>query len=309
MSRLQYSLSAYRRRMQMSQTVLFIFIEGYMDRYVYDKIVDSECKGSDIDYKIVTDKELQINAVGKQALLKFFIYLRRRASLIDRFKGKTTLSVFFLDKDVDDFLRIKRRSEHVVYTETYELENYLFMYGDLTEAAAASALLETDTIRDDLGSYNEWRKRAAATWIEWIKLCLFSHTRKINSFCNYGHSRSPINDEVYGSLNTNKYTELLSTLKRQSGLPLDRFKRSFTRLSKVVDRMYSDGQHDFIFKGKWYSCFLAEDIRRIASSRSFDSQRLKKRLLSSLALTLNTDDDWAEHFKAPIRRLLTEAEI
>ena len=95
--------------MQMSQAALFIFVESPEDRYVYSQIADPECQGRGIDYQVVTSEELQQNEGGKQVLLGFFDYLRRQSSLTDRFKGKTTVSIFFLDKDVDDFLRITTR--------------------------------------------------------------------------------------------------------------------------------------------------------------------------------------------------------
>ena len=139
MKRLAYSPSAYRRSMQISRVPLFIFVEGYKDRYVYDQIVQSECQQSGVSYKVVTAEEIGISGGGKEALLKFFDYLAAESSLICNFNGKTTISIFFLDKDVDDVLNSMRSSEHIVYTETYEIENYFFIHGALSEVAAASA--------------------------------------------------------------------------------------------------------------------------------------------------------------------------
>lgn len=309
MNRAQHSLSAYRRLMQISRAALFIFVEGYTDRYVYSQIADCECQASGVDFQMVAAEELPGGAGGKPALLNFFDYLRRKSSLIDSFKGKTTVSIFFLDKDIDDFLRTKRRSEHIVYTETYELENYLFMHGELSEAAAASTSLEARRIRAALDGYTSWRQTAAAKWAEWVKLCLFSHTRKIGSACNYGRPRSPINRLAYEPVEADKYECYLSALRSQCNLAAGQFERCFARLCRKVDRLYSTGQHDLIFKGRWYVCFLVEDIQKIAGGRRYQSRYLDQRLLSSLAQTLNFDDAWAEYFRAPIRVLLTKAGI
>lgn len=309
MTRLTYSFWAYRRRMQISRVPLFVFVEGYKDRYVYDQIAQCECQRSEVSFKVVTAEEIGIGGGGKQVLLNFFDYLAAESSLICNFKGKTTISVFFLDKDVDDILNIRRSSEHIVYTETYEIENYFFIRGALSEVAAASASLEVQSIRAALGDYEAWRRLAATKWKKWVRLCLFSKTSGIESMSNYRLSSSPINAGVCGPVKLTEYDRHFLDLQHKSRLPPDEFKRSFTRLCRKVDRIYSAGQHDLIFKGRWYGCFLVEDIKRVASRRRCNSVRLEKRLLSSLALTLNYCDPWAEHFRVPIRRLIAKAGI
>lgn len=305
----RYSFPEFLLQMQMSQKVLYIFVESFRDRHVYSEIVDPESQRRGITREVVTSEELPGGGGGKEKLLKFFDYLKRRSSLIDRFKGKTTISVFFLDKDVDDIKRTKRRSEHIVYTEMYELENYLFMQGDLSVAAAASASLDIQMIRNKLGDYALWRQNAASWWKEWATICLFSVTRKIGSMTTYGHPRSPINRGVYGPLKTSEYRSYLQTLRKRARLTSSKFKHLFERLSRRVDKIYSVGQHDLIFKGKWYIQFLTEDIRNVAGSRHFDCTYLEKTLLHTLAATLDFDEGWADHFKAPIHGILVKAGI
>jgi hypothetical protein len=295
--------------MQISRVPVFVFIEGYKDRYVYEQIVEPECQPFGVSFRLVAAEEIGINGGGKQALLKFFDYLADRSSLICNFKGKNTVSLFFLDKDVDDILGTMRGSEHIVYTETYEIENYFFIHGALSEVAAASASLEVQSIRAALGDYEEWRRLAAKKWKNWVKLCLFTKTCDIESMSNYGLSRSPINVGVCGPVELTKYKCHLSDLQHKSNLASDEFQRSFGRLCRKVNRMYSLGEHDRIFKGKWYTCFLVEDIKRVAKRRRFDKEALERKLLSGLALTLNCCDAWAEHFREPIRRLIVKGGI
>jgi len=310
MNRLKHTLPGFIRKMQISRNSLFILIEGYKDSYVYSKIACSECDENSITYEIVTGDELPIDGFGKYVPLAFFDFIKSKHSLIDRFKGKTTVSIFFLDKDVDDFLRTKRRSAHVVYTEMYELENYLFKYGKIDEAVAAASSLPINIINDEFVDFSTWQQNAAMTWKEWVKLCLFSHTKKIRSMCSYSQRRSPINDGgVYGPVIESEYHRLLSLLEAESGLQRDEFIRLFSRLSKKVDKIYSEAQHDLIFKGKWYACFLIEDIKKIAGQRRIDFQSLKSKIMTNLATSLDFNDNWVEHFRVPLRRLLNEAEL
>lgn len=310
MSRIRHPFSGYRRLMQMSETVLYIFVEGTeYDRYFYSQIAECECQKRGTRYKVIAAKELPGGAGGKPALLSFFDYLRRRNSLVDTFKGVTTVSIFFVDKDVDDFLRTKRHCENIVYTETYELENYLFIYGDISMAAAAAATLDIGSVRDGIRDHTSWRQHAAENWKEWVKLCLFSHCRKIGSIYGYGRPNSPINAGAYGLVQKSVFEYHLTTLQNSSGTSEGRFKRSFAHLSRKVDTYYSLGQHDLIFKGKWYVCFMAEDIKRIASGRSYRPRYFDKTLLTSLAQNLDFNGAWADHFKRPISALLTRAGI
>ena len=296
--------------MQMSRWTLFVFVESPdIDRYFYSMIVDPVCQREGITYQIVVAEELLGGAGGKQILLGFFDYLRGRSSLIDRFENKTTLSVFFLDKDVDDYRRTKRRSAHVIYTGAYEVENYLFMFGDLCQAVGASGSLDISSVHSCIGGYSQWRKHAASNWKDWVKLCLFSTARNVASSCNYRRYMSPINQGCYGALLTNEYGHKLATIQRQSGIPLDQFKKSFKRLSQHVDRLYETDRYDIVFKGKWYAPFILEDVSKIAGSKRYNRTGIQERLLNCLASSLNFGDAWAETFREPIRRLIASTGI
>lgn len=305
MIRLRHSFAGYRRYMQMAQPTLFVFVESpNIDRYFYSMIVDPVCQREGITYQVVAAEELSGGDGGKQILLGFFDYLKSRSSLIDRFKDKITLSAFFLDKDVDDYRRAKRRSAHIIYTETYEVENYLFMYSDLCQAVGASTSLDIASVHTGIGDYSEWRKKAASNWKDWVKLCLFSTAHNVASSYNYGRYMSPINQGCYGALLTNEYDHKLATIQSQSGMPLDRFKRSFKRLSRHVDRLYDTDRYDIVFKGRWYIPFLCEDISRIAGSKRYNRTGVKERFVSCLASSLNFSDAWADVFRESIHRLI-----
>jgi len=309
MTRLSYSPSAFRRSMRISRVPLFIFVEGFSDRYVYDRIAQSECQRAGVGFKIVTADEIAIDGGGKEVLLKFFDYLAGESSLICNFQGKTTISIFFLDKDVDDILKTKRESDHIVYTETYNFENYLFIHGELSEVAASSASIEVGSIRNALGEYEAWRRSAASKWKKWVGLCLFSRMCSIRSMSNYERPTSPINVGICGSVKSSEYKRHLSYLKLKSQLPPDDFKRLFAGLCHEINRIYSAGRYDQVFKGNWYVYFLIEDIKSVAGRRRYNNKHLAERLLSGLALTLDYSDSWAEHFREPIRRLITKAVV
>lgn len=212
------------------------------------------------------------------------------------FKGKRTTVIFFLDKDIDDILRTKLRSPHVVYTRYYDVENHLFTAADLAEAAAAAASFDRARIAGAIGNYQQWLARAAAVWKDWIKLCVFARKRNLGGEYNYSVA-SRINNPLTGPTDPVALQLRLTQLQAATGLPPNKFKRSFGSVSKIVDDAFTSGSHDTVFKGKWYATFLTDEIKTVAAGRAYDENNLAKRLVTALALTVNFDDPWANHFK------------
>ncbi len=293
--------------MQMSRSVLFAFIEGHSDRYFYSKLVELECGEQPFFYQIVTAEELTEASGGKTALMGFFDYLKRCSSFIDDFQGKKTASVFFVDKDIDDFRRTIRRSPHIVYTRTYTIENYLFLYGNIIEAAAVASGLEESAVRSGITNAEQWCARAAAHWKEWVTVCLYCHIRTQHSrgIRYYGQRSSQINNGAYGDVDDSKISIVLNELQKNSGLSQKDFLRSFNRHRKKVNVIYTEGNQDKIFNGKWYCRFLIADIIRIAGGRRIHREKLVVRLHQALMQTLDFQDHWTEQFRTPLRYILT----
>ena len=186
MDRLYHSYLGYLRSMQLSSTAFFVFVEGiHSDPYFYSGIWES-IPNHPISYEIRAAKDLPGDTGGKNALISFFGFLRRRGALCSSVAGKRTTSIFFVDKDIDDLLGKKKRSQHVVYTEHYDIQNYFFMYGDLLRGAASAASLNPSRLRAELGDAPGWCQRAASLWKEWISLCLCMLENNISCEANFG---------------------------------------------------------------------------------------------------------------------------
>ncbi len=305
MNRLVWSFAAYKRKMQISEAPLFAFVEGFTDRYFYSRIADSECQPLDLLHCIVTGEELAEGAGGgKNILISFFEYLEQENAVTNMFEGKTTTSVFFLDKDVDEFTgNIMRDSEHVIYTETYERESYLFCHGNISQAASGAAALDVNSVRTALGDYREWRRQAAESWKSWVKLCLFAQLHGPTSTTYYSRPTSQINDEAYGPVDPDRYESFRSALQ-DPRIADQQFDDLFGQLSDRVDAIYNNGQFDQVFKGTWYFGFLENDLRRIAGGAHFNNRQLRRSLQSALEQTLDFNEPWAHHFRTPISQVL-----
>jgi hypothetical protein len=301
---LRHDLLALARAMQVSKTQVFLFTEGHEnDPYFYSKICEAVCSPAGISYEHRSVREVPPGAGGKNAVIAFFKYLRRKQLLVNDFKGKRTAVVFFLDKDIDDILGTRLKSLHVVYTKYYDVENHLFAAADLAEVAAAAGSFDKARIAGAIGNSDDWRARNAALWKDWIKLCVFAKKRKIRSEQNYGVT-SRINDPPNRPADAAELAARLAQLQAATGLPANKFRRAFARVSKLVENLFAEGSHDIVFKGKWYATLLDAEIRDIAAGRPSSDQNLTGRLLTGLALTVRFDDPWAEYFRTAIGRVL-----
>jgi hypothetical protein len=306
MTRLTRSFRAYLRSMQMSRHGVFAFVEGKRaDPYFYGEICRSVCGTSGISYEIRRSWELANGGGGKQTLISFFEYLRRKSALVDVFKGKGTGILFFLDKDVDDLLGRQRRSPHVVYTRYYDVENHIFTEADLIKAAAGAASLDRQEVLSCFADGEAWRCKVAAWWKEWVTLCLFVAKKKISCESNYGVP-SRINNPAHGPVDQAAYRAHQKRIRSKLGFADPQFRRAFGRVARLVDGIYAQGEHDRLFKGKWYGPLLADTITDTMGSSRVDSAGLAKRLSDSVRMTLDFDAPWADYFKEPLRRVIRE---
>lgn len=303
--RLRHTPRGFRRYMQVSNHQLFTFIEGKEgDGYFYGRLCESVCSGSGHSYEQVVASQLPgASTGGKRVLLTFFRYLRRAHFLVNDLQGKRTSVAFFLDKDIDDLERSRLRSRHVIYTEYYEVENYFYKHGDLANAAAAVASVDKRSLETGLGDLEVWRRSRAGLWSDWVVACVFCKTRGIRNQSNY-RLTSRLNSPALSPTDAAKLATTIANIEADSGLLHDKFLTAYRRTTELVARLYASGNHDLVFRGKWYGVLMDAELRTILAARPYNDQRLALRLASALPLTLDYDGQWAAPLKQAIRAAL-----
>jgi hypothetical protein len=299
-NRLRHSDAGYLRSMQLSSTQLFIFVEGkQLDSYCYAGICESTPQ-LNVPYEICTAQQLPVATGGKKALVGFFSFLRQRKALVSSLGNQSTACIFFLDKDLDDIQRRQKRSPHFVYTEHYDIQNYIFTHGDLLTGAASAASVNPAILRSQLSDAHRWCLQVAEQWREWIAFCFRVLEDRINCEANY-RVASQVQQRLCGALDAQKYTALTHDVANRHGIPVEVFARKLTTSHNKVDRYFAKGEHHRIFKGKWFAAILADDIDRIMAGKPFDRNGLEGRLPSAIATTLDFTEPWTDHFRNPIR--------
>lgn len=299
MERLHHSYAAHLRLMQMSTTKLYVFVEGKQcDPYFFAQVCANTLNSS-ITYDISTARQLPGNSGGKQALLKFFTYLRTRRSLVSSLGGQQTACIFFLDKDVDDLQRRKKRSPHVVYTKHYDVQNYVFENGDLAKGSAAAASVDPRRLEGDLGDSSRWCRHVATLWKDWIALCLRLQEDGVSGEANY-KVLSRVQTRLCGPTDHEALNLLTRKIARRARLPVAQLRSRFRMSRNKVDIYLQRENHHRLFKGKWFGSVLADDIDRIMAGDPYDDNALSKRLPSAIAATLDFSQPWVNDFKRPL---------
>jgi len=71
-----------------------------------------------------------------------------------------------------------------------------------------------------------------------------------------------------------------------------------------VSQLFREGQHDRIFKGKWYALILSHHIKALMGAQPYDAQYVQQKLFGNLPLTLNYDADWSNYLRTRIEAVL-----
>lgn len=305
MPRLVHSYSGLLRAMQMSRIGLHVFVEGVdSDAYFYAGLCDSCSCLDGITYELSPARQIPGDSGGKQTLLQFFECLRRRRKLTSVLGGKKTIILFFVDKDVDDLQHAMRRSKHVIYTEHYDAQNYIFLHGDLVRGAAAAASVDPQVLRAELSDSDKWCKQAILFWREWICLCLCMLENRMPCEANF-RVHSQVQTRPYGPTDPAICGAFLNTLSSRRGVSIGELQQRLTATRNRVERYLARSQHHRIFKGKWFSFILEDCMAGVLAGRHYNKNGLASRLACTVAATLNFTESWGDYFRDRITEVMS----
>jgi hypothetical protein len=284
----------------MSNTDVIVFVEGWSDRYFYDQLVSVCCVAAGIKYQIRTAREIGSAGDGKPALIALFKIFKRRG-VLDGSKKQHASAFFFLDKDVDELSSAIISSHHIAYTEHFNIENYFVIAGDLPRAAAISASLEVDDLRQWFGDLEAWRQSIAVRWQRWVELCLYATLHGISCRCHY--SKNSLVHHSSGKFDQGLYSKALNELKQSSGLTATEFNQNHRKIRAIVKRYYSNRKHDALFNGKWYRIFVLAAVRTYAKNRAI-RENFARSIYDTLVATIQFEGKWGEGLRRPLNRLV-----
>lgn len=289
----------------MSRARLHVFVEGReLDGYVYGKVLQHECPRP-FEYTLKRADEVPgSGGGGKKELKKLHDWLRRQGALVSNFKGHRFACVVMLDKDIDDILRTKKRSSHVIYTPTYDLEGHVYLHGNLRDAIAASCSLDAARVSvSDYGDARRWALSAAGKWKDWVYLCVATQVLDSRGVCNFGVP-SRVNNGFTGAADRSAVVAHEAQVIAKSRCDPSKVASRQASVQRMVDSRFATGRAPEAFKGKWFGDILAEEIEGKFPSEFKRVGGFKSRVVGHLAQSLPSGGSWADPFAVPIRAIL-----
>lgn len=288
MSRLVHSNNGFIRSMQISSAKFFAFVEGGLDRAFFDRVVE-KCLSKDVKYQIFAIKELPPGVGGKPTLLSKFKELRQKKMLKFNAFGKNMSCVFFADKDVDDFCKKKLRSNHLIYTSTYDIEGFLIENGDFHRALSDALGITLDQAKQIIPNKNNWIKDRVIPWKEWVALCMICQIKKIKSECTFD-SVSKINDD-HGQLDQIKLNQYKTFISQRIGIGANDFELIFDKTLNTVNSSLIRKEYLKYFKGKWFSHIFQQYLQSCSKPADTNTNGAGERLILSLLSQVCTKAD------------------
>lgn len=294
--RLKHKYDGQLRAMQMSKCDNYFIVEGNnIDRFFYSSLCKKSLPG--IKYKFINGHQLTGDAGGKEVLLSFYDFLKAKKSLPIDYKGKNANVVFFLDKDIDDLRRRKRKSKYVIYTEYYDVENYIYKYGNIVIGASSAASVDVSLL-DSCSDSEGWCKVNIEHWKLWIVLCLCFLELGIR--CEVKYSNLSFVQSNSGNFDKKKYDDIVNDISGRCRYDKKKLELELEKVHKRVNRYFKENKHHLLFKGKWFSEILSCEIDRLMSGVPYSKQGLSKKLPNNIASTLDFDAGWTRYFKSKI---------
>ena len=302
--RLKYSPQGLKRALQVTRAEITIFIEGKKsDPYFFDRLFSPHFSNP-MDYRIMRASEVSSKPAGggKPILLDLFSSLKRAGMLLIDFKGSKSAILFVLDKDIDDVLRTRKRSAHVIYTESYDAEGEIFRHADVPGAIAAACSLPPAQVAATEAILGTYLDRAVSAWQRWVELCVAARLPPELGIAGYG-ANSKIHAKVLKhdvTLEASYLAALNVAWAAVANRPATRMKRS----EALVRAEYSSGRWHTVFKGKWLGYVIGALVDQDFSNAATHTAGFPERLTGHAAQSVDyADPNLRTHYVAPLSHL------
>jgi len=289
--RLQHSPEGLRRLTQIESAEIHIYVEGKTgDRYYYSKVLDETIRAHGLKVEFHLAREIAGVGEGKQRCLRYHDFLQASGNLVSKLDGKCTVNCFFLDKDIDELQGLLKDSLHIVYTSDYCVENHIVTESVLTEALAAAAGVDIQTVRAEIPDPGLWLSECYALWKEWVAICIFAHISK-SGITNYKRL-SQVNVPIDGPAEQGLVEQYVRSVGVKLAIDAQASQRGYDEALQIVEDHASQGLQGKLFKGKWFVTLLAQVSTKLTGSAD------EKMLWTALCSHVRTDHPQSNRYRA-----------
>ncbi|MGA5181321.1 hypothetical protein ACPCBF_16280 [Streptomyces pseudogriseolus] len=293
----------------MSRDKAFLIVEGRdFDRAHYSRICESSTKVRKSGFQIWLIEQIHDDvtgkaAGGKPAVLSFFDYCKRKQSLKLGSPLGDRVIFFCLDRDNEQITGGGRRSPHILYTQSSDVEADIFAHGFSEDVVMSALSLDRWNAKKVVSHLGDWRMELASIWREWIELCCLA--KSLEARCDVGFGReSSINIDKYGPVDQSLLSSARARVKQKSKLSPSDTSSIEAKIAVKIKEVYARGDARKLLKGKWIPHFLAWKLKIFFGSTPVAMQGFEASIGRIAMHSIDYDAHWVRVHHRRIEALL-----
>lgn len=278
---------------------LAVIVEGKRhDRPFYEHVLESIPEAVALGFQIFLIEEIG-GTGGKPAGLSLFDTLRRDKKLVQRTRGGEKRFLFAFDRDYDHLIGGQRRSPHVMYTKTSDVESEIFSNTSIVDALKFTLSTDSSTsamVGAELGQY---LNDLGVLWRDWITLCCVAEG--VGARCAAKSSiRSLVNASYYGVVQPAEVSRLKAEIVLTRRNPSKE-----APIRRRVRNIYLRGEGNSLVKGKHVPDYLLHRITGIAARKSIviDTRDFTRTITKVATAFLSLESEHQRHYSDAVRRV------
>ncbi len=259
MKPLRRRLKSYVAALRLSGAQLILFVEGRDNDPLFYGLIGRQL-GSDLNLlvEVRLSSELPGNAPpgkggnGGQLTLKLAsgAWSRYEAKHAAKWKSKKLLT-FCIDKDVEDLIGVEQYHPGLIRTPLHSVENHIVASVNIQQAVERAISTLPGELNGTLLAQIGWSAETALLWLDWVTFCVAALRLSATGISNFS-SVSLFNVPSDAPTDTVKLTLHKARLQKVSGMSGSDFENYWLTVREFLRELVLLGQHDRMFKGKWY---------------------------------------------------------
>lgn len=309
--RLSYTRPGFARRVMMSRDRLFVIVEGIdLDSPFYDRVCSSSAKIKDAGYHIWLAQQIKVSAEsdgasGKTAVLAHFEYFKKTKQL--DFKspnGEVRSIAFMLDRDNEDITGGAKRSQHVIYTDMFDVEAEIFFHGNDSKALSTALSIDSKTADHLAAHLGSWVTDLAIIWREWIEWCCIA--KATGARCGVGFSNeSTINAPKYGPVDPAIRSKEIQVVTRRAKCDTLDFSTKQATVTRRISARHTKGDAAKTVRGKWLPFYLLYLVEQYFGDSPYVYQGFTAIAARIYLDSCDFNDDWVLYYQSRLENLIT----
>ncbi|TCN55927.1 hypothetical protein EV641_103274 [Rhodococcus sp. SMB37] len=292
----------------MGKATNWVIVEGRIhDRAFYSRLLESISPNGYARSVVMLAETLTVEgqcAGGKPHMLKLYDSFKTSDTLLQENVAGQSAVIFFLDRDLDDYLTPLVPREHLIFTQNMDVESEIFAHAKLDRALCATHGLDQVEVSDFFASIPQPTSNLFKIWRMWIKLRLISLHCEIPNGRRFSQP-SKINSNTYGEVCNERYQAIHDELQKCA--QSTEFEDVKSRVESDLENIIALQREYTLVPGKWIPGYL----RHLIEER-FRSDIVRKNV-SDLEITtaclqsIEFSDSWTSYYETQLQSILVRS--